>query len=152
MIINKMIKKVSTFALLLAVFSTMFLLGGNAITVKADTQIVSMQNIYHDTNDNVNVLFNVDESQLYDYRVYGVVYGTCGKIIVKDVATGKLTEYNAEKMQEGNGSAQFKSVFRHNPGQKVLIELKFSAPSITGHLQDYYNNNNGHWYQCHAWN
>lgn len=153
--INKMVKKVTVFAIAIAAFSILFLIGGNSITAKAattDTQIVYMQNIYHDENDNVNVFFNVNENYLYDYVNYGYTGANVGKIIVKDLNTNIENEYNADKIQEENGIALYKAVFTHPAGHKILIEIEFLSPSMTGKQQVYYDDNNGHWYQCHSWN
>lgn len=153
---NLRLKKVSMLALILSIFSTLLIFGGNSVTAKAattDTQLVYMQNIYHDENDNVNVFFNVNEYLLSDYVNYHFTSANVGKINVKDLESGILTSYDASKIQEdNNGVAVYKAVFRHEPGHRVLIEIEFLSPSATGHQQVYYDDNNGHWYQCHGWN
>ena len=66
--------------------------------------------------------------------------------------TGVITSYEAEKIQEENGIALYKAVFNHQDGHRILVEIEFLSTSMTGHQQVYYDDNNGHWYQCHAWN
>jgi len=55
-------KKLFVLVLSVLLLSSLFVIGGPLTIAKAsttDTQLVYMQNIYHDENDNVNVLFNV---------------------------------------------------------------------------------------------
>ena len=146
-------KKITLILLAAFVLSSIFLIGGPKTIAKASDQtLVHMQNIYHDENDNVNVLFNANLNLLYDYYTYGVTYGTVGEIHVKDLETGIITTYPATVIQQENGIALYKSTFTHPAGHRVLIEIEFISPSMTGKPQSYIDDNNGNWYQCHNWN
>lgn len=155
MTIIKKIKKISVALLTAVVVSSLVLIGGTPTVAKATTsgpEIAKMQTIYHDENDNVNVFFNVNYNYLYGYSTYGTVYGVVGEIHVKDLETGVITTYTASVVQQENGVALYKAVFNHPVGHRVLVEIEFIYPSMTGHQYSYIDDNNGNWYQCHNWN
>ena len=100
-----------------------------------------MQSIYKD-NGNVNVIFKVDVSnQLYTEANAGYIY-------VKDVDTDSVTRYTAQKISSENGEDTYKAVYTPDEGQNTKIKISVLIPSSTGHPYEYYDDNDGNWYQA----
>lgn len=127
--------------------------GGNVIPAfapveaKAYSQYVRMQSIYHENENNVVVLFKADESD------YGCFYSNVAYIHVKNENTGEVVRYQAVRQStDENYESLYKACFSHQPGEDIKIKIEFVTVSNTGHQQSLYDDNGGHWYQCHSWN
>ena len=137
--INKIWKTV--FSLSLALLLIGAIGGFNAKSAQASDKVVWMQSIYKD-NGNVNVIFKVDVSnQLYTEANAGYIY-------VKDVDTDSVTRYTAQKISSENGEDTYKAVYTPDEGQNTKIKISVLIPSSTGHPYEYYDDNDGNWYQA----
>lgn len=118
-----------------------------AVEAKAYSQYVRMQSIYHEDENNVTVLFKADESDL------GSVNLNKAYIYVRNEETGEITRYEAERQStDENYESLFKANFSHDVGKYIKIKIEFITVSNTGHQQSIFDDNGGHWYQCHSWN
>ena len=137
--INKIWKTIFSLSLALLLIGT---IGGfNAKSAQASDKVVWMQSIYKD-NGNVNVIFKVDVSnQFYTGANAGYIY-------IKDMSNGSVTRYTAEKINSENGVDTYKAVYTLKEGQDIRIKISALIPSSTGHPYEYYDDNNGNWYQA----
>ena len=147
---NNVLKKVILGVALCGCFGTV---GGTVlpslkpIEAKAYSKYVKMQSIYHENNNTVTVLFKADESDRGSFDL------NTAYIHVKNEDTGVVTRYQAQRQStDEKGESLYKATFNHAEGEHIKIEIEFVTVSNTGHQQSLFDNNGGHWYQCHSWN
>lgn len=101
-----------------------------------------MQTVYKE-NGVVIALFKVNTSRQVNPS------SNIGYIYAKDIATGNVTKYNAEKIHSENGEDTYKATYTPEDGQQTRIKMAIMIPSESGEEKEYYDTNNGYWYQAY---
>lgn len=102
---------------------------------------VWMQTVYKE-NGQVIALFKVDLSRQSNPG------SNRGYIYVKDMESGNVTKYDAEKIHSENNEDTYKAVYTPEKGQKTRIKMAVMIASETGEEKEYEDTNNGYWYQA----
>ena len=101
-----------------------------------------MQTVYKE-NGVVIALFKVNTNRQANTS------SNMGYIYAKDIATGNVTKYNAEKIHSENGEDTYKATYKPEEGQQTRIKMAIMIPSESGEEKEYYDTNNGYWYQAY---
>lgn len=138
---NLLSKRLKSLAAIILIAFSILSFGCPVKASAAEQKTVWMQTVYKE-NNTIVAYFKVNHGS------YNIDF-TWGYIIVKDVNTGKITEVPAEKISvDDNYDILFKATYTPKDDENVRIKFWAMFPSMTGHLYDYYDDNNGYWYQA----